>query len=680
MRDLEPYVCLAEGCSDPEHLFRDRGTWYSHMRTHSAEWRCGLFGHSLSFKCEEDYDKHMHNEHSNHFTIKQMEKLRARSRHERPGSSPFDSCPLCSWSPVIEPKDPATMFATATEQSRLLLEHVANHLQYLALYCLTAQDDVDEVLSSDEPSLRRAKSSTLRTSDAHLSGWADDDDGYTVSTPADLCMDDIEEPELIPDDDMASADDWNFVQRTRVAYAGHESDPKLRNFVRKMKMEALLAAGESADPILPCHSIPLQRNRGFFGRETTIYELETALCPEGKSQKGLQSLILQGKGGVGKTQIAAEFAYSNRDSFDVILWVHADEPSKLAADFNRLAIKLGLVSEKSAEARDYLFSRDLLKAWLTQPLKSYDTSGKAEIASWLLVFDHVIWPDVLNDYWPIGGSTGSILITTRRTMPWSTVKYPVHGIEPFAEEEAAAFLKKEVKQRGCSHDEEHARILARRVNGFPHELSLLSRIIVNNNNSLCQFLKEYDEKQSRREILRLNVQDLETSIRDDFFSGWALGVLDAKTTALLDVLSMLDPDAVPEELLATTPKHMYIDHYPSSRSSYEETRSILLSNSLVSWDKSTGNLIQHWLIQDASRRQMDKDRMRMVFNTCVQLINAVWPWQEFTFRHSIKRWPKCELLFPHIIRLRKWGKQIDSQISDLNGSYEYARLLSDASW
>jgi hypothetical protein len=149
---------------------------------------------------------------------------------------------------------------------------------------------------------------------------------------------------------------------------------------------------------------------------------------------------------------------------------------------------------------------------------------------------------------------------------------------------------------------------------------------------------------------------------------------------LLDVLSMLDPDAVPEELLAATPKHVYIDNYPDSRSSYEETRNILLSNSLVSLDRTTGNLIQHRLIQDAARRQMSRDRIRLVFNACVQLINAVWPWQEFTFRHSIRRWPKCELLFPHVIRLRKWGKQIDAQISDLSGAYEYSRLLSDAGW
>jgi hypothetical protein len=696
MRDLEPYVCLIEHCPDPEHFFRDRGTWFSHMRTHSTEWRCSLLNHSLSFKCEDDYDKHMRDEHSSQFTVKQLDKLRMRSRHERPGSSPFASCPLCSWdpsmghsgkAPVPKPHGFTNVCSTVTEHSRLLLEHIANHLQFLALYCLTAQDDVDEVLSSDEPSLRRAKSSTLRTSDTHLSGWVDEDIGVSESShPTDPHMDIFEEPAAIPIADMTSADDWNFVYQSRAAYTGHENDAKLQNFIRKAKMEALLAEGKTADPILPCRSIPLQRNPGFFGRETILYKMETALCPGERlpgstsTQKGVNSLILQGEGGVGKTQIAVEFAYSNRDSFDVVLWAHADEPSKLARDFNRMAIKLGLVSENSAEARDHLFTRDLLKAWLMQPLKSYETPGKAEGASWLLIFDHVIWPDVLNDYWPIGGSTGSILITTRRTMPWSTVKYPVCPIEPFPEEEAAAFLKKEVKQRGCSHDEEHARLLARRVNGFPHELSLLSRIIVNNNNSLCQFLKEYDKKQSQREILRLNVQDLAASVRDDFFSGWALEVLDAKSAALLDVLSMLDPDAVPEELLAATPKHIYIENYPDSRPSYEETRNILLSNSLVSRDRATGNLIQHRLIQDATRRQMDRDRIRLVFNACVQLINAVWPWQEFTFRHSIRRWPKCELLFPHIIRLRKWGKQIDAQISDLSGAYEYARLLSDAGW
>jgi hypothetical protein len=694
MRDLEPYVCLAEGCSDSDHLFRDRGTWYTHMRTHSKEWCCGVAGHApIVFDHESDYDAHMLSAHHGSFTSAQLQTIKQRS--VRPSASPFHSCPLCPWDPnqAGEPRRPSLQSThdPAYEQSKAaqaLQEHIVTHLHFLALYCLAPQDEMDGSISSDEPSLRRANSSTIDASDVSLlaeSLGAAGADSSSGSFPSDAYADFLRDHIEPHATDSLVVGDWGFVYVNRTPYSGHELDPKLSNFIRRVKMEALLAEGKAADPALPCHYIPLDRSRNFFGREEILHKLEVALSPQAPtvattsvSRHNISTIVLHGDGGVGKTQVAAEFAYRMADSFDAIFWVHADEPSKLAQDINRIAIKLGLVSEQSAESRDHILTRDLVKTWLMNPLKNFEHPGESAKATWLLIFDHVMVADIVNDYWPIGGSTGSILITSRRPMGWSVNKYPTLSLTPFSAEEASGFLSK-LTHRKTSEEQEQGRVIGSRVNGFPHELTLLARIIVRGGFSFSGFLEEYDQKQSQRAVLKLNVQDL-SSQRDDFFSGWALEILEESSSALLDVLAMLDPDGVPERILTAEPSFVYIDHYPSSRTEYEDARSELLDYGLVTRDRSSGNLLLHRLVQDAARRRMTKEYSRAVFNTCVKLLNAVWPYQPFTWRHSIRRWRKCDELFTHIIRLQKFAKHINTAITDLNGAYEYARLTTDAGW
>lgn len=649
----------------------------------------------MVFSKEPDYDKHMHTEHHGAFTAGQLKTIKERSL--QPAPSPFDSCPLCPWEPaagvqsqMASPDLGKRLSLDFSASSYAIQDHMAAHLQFLALYCLAPQDDIDEDMSSDHPSLRRAASSTMDESEA--STLATSAEAENIASLAMLPVSEeyanfLEDHIVPPESDMMTASDWSFAYRSPSLSLDLDVDPTMKNFRRRLKMENLLAAGKAADPILPCHDTALGKTRSFFGREEVLRKLESHLCPQKRAimapplaRQAISTMILQGRGGVGKTQIAAEFSSRMTNSFDAIFWVHADEPSKLANDVNRIAIKLGLVSENSAEARDTLLTRDLVKAWLANPMKSFENSSRAdEKATWLLIFDHVISPDIVNDYWPIGGSTGSILITTRRVMPWSIHRYPVLLVNPFSEAEAAGFLIKLTHKERSNDQEEQARLISSRVDGFPHELTLLAKIITKYHFSFAEFMQAFDENQSQQAMLKLNVEDLGTT-GDDFFSGWALGILTDKSYALLDVLSLLDGDGIPERILTAPASFIHIPHYPNSKSAYEEARDELLDYGLITRDKASGNLLLHRLIQDAARRRMDPQRTRAVLNTCVKLINAIWPYQRFTWRHSIQRWPACAELFTQVIRLHKFAKQIDIEITDLNGAYEYARLTTDAGW
>jgi hypothetical protein len=94
---------------------------------------------------------------------------------------------------------------------------------------------------------------------------------------------------------------------------------------------------------LPCYFLPFQRNFNFFGREDILKKISESLAPT--SKPSIRTVALWGIGGIGKTQVALE--YANRlvfDGVDAILWVGCETEAEIAKAFTEIASKLGLAS------------------------------------------------------------------------------------------------------------------------------------------------------------------------------------------------------------------------------------------------------------------------------------------------------------------------------------------------
>jgi len=59
-----------------------------------------------------------------------------------------------------------------------------------------------------------------------------------------------------------------------------------------------------------------------------------------KEKPAIQAIV--GLGGIGKTQIAAEFAWRHRKDYGVIWWLPADDPTTLALSYAQLASGSGI--------------------------------------------------------------------------------------------------------------------------------------------------------------------------------------------------------------------------------------------------------------------------------------------------------------------------------------------------
>ena len=143
------------------------------------------------------------------------------------------------------------------------------------------------------------------------------------------------------------------------------------------------------------------RNAQFSGRDDELARL-SAMFTESAV------VVLHGISGVGKTQLAIEYAHraKDKDNHEIVWWIPAEEPDRLDLRLAALAVGLGLVPEDA-----------------DRPRAAHIALGHLRRRSkWLLVFDNAEDPAALSPWLPGGG--GHVLITSR-TGNWHELATPL---------------------------------------------------------------------------------------------------------------------------------------------------------------------------------------------------------------------------------------------------------------
>ncbi|KAK5996024.1 hypothetical protein PT974_04447 [Cladobotryum mycophilum] len=160
-RDIEPYVCISEECSETLRFFTRMQDWVEHMQTrHSMDWAARIHtelwycdvNHSdpLEFSNRDIFVKHMKEEHAKDLTNSQLQGRIRRNRRVAK-REPF-ACPLCD----CIPED---LKERVTEKPyKPLFKHIARHLKYVSFWSMSyldtspenANDTCDSVVISEE--------------------------------------------------------------------------------------------------------------------------------------------------------------------------------------------------------------------------------------------------------------------------------------------------------------------------------------------------------------------------------------------------------------------------------------------------------------------------------------------------------------------------------------------------
>ncbi|KAJ5920926.1 hypothetical protein N7466_009252 [Penicillium verhagenii] len=459
---------------------------------------------------------------------------------------------------------------------------------------------------------------------------------------------------------------------------------------------------------LPC--VILETNdpsRVFFGQQQILDTIQKALIPKAQSKAShfeLRQFALCGLGGMGKTELAAEFALRNTENFDAIFWVRADEPAKMDQCFVDISVKLGL--ETADEATNQIISRSLVKGWLANPVKvnttiAEDISSTASggnDASWLLIFDNADDPKILGDYWPEG--PGSVLITSRDPLAKRLFSSNSSGLDlaPLSDIDGAALLLKLTESdESAEEDAENlARDISSELAGLPLAIAQMAGIIRRQDLSLSEFQSIYEEDKHRIDLYHTKYNTSTKAYQHSIATVWAFEKLSMEAKGLLKVMSLLDPDVIQESIVFDAAVLMFA---PSSfnRPKFNEARAELSQSSLIRRDKKKTELSDHHisvhrLVQDAIKSSMSNEETVSIFEILVNLLWQNWPpampaptkpssllqHKVADTRYSMSRYPLCVALYPHVLRLKQmWS--LGSGCSD-STKIRFAALLTDAAW
>jgi tetratricopeptide (TPR) repeat protein len=217
------------------------------------------------------------------------------------------------------------------------------------------------------------------------------------------------------------------------------------------------------------------RNAHFTGRARMLERLRDQL-QRATTNSTLSLHAVHGIGGVGKTQLAIEYAYRYAPQYDLVWWVPAESVTTVRASLAELAEALKLpVSEDMSQT----VSNVLAALHAGRPYRR-----------WLLVFDNADRPEDLRVYLP-PLPLGHVLITSRNPM-WAEVAVQVE-VDVFTREESVDLLQR----RGSGISAADAAALAEKLGDLPLALDQAAAWQSDTGMPVRDMLRLLDERMSQ---------------------------------------------------------------------------------------------------------------------------------------------------------------------------------------
>lgn len=313
---------------------------------------------------------------------------------------------------------------------------------------------------------------------------------------------------------------------------------------------------------------------------------------------GTVTQALIGTGGVGKTQLAVDFAHTlyadNR--VDLVVWVNARERPTIITTYAEAAKEVGA----SAAEQDEQAARDFV-SWLVKE------SGR----TWLVVLDDVADEDAPAQLWPPQNKWGRTLITARRyaSRYWSA-RGKVLEVGMFTPDDAVQYLRNVLSDHpgALQGDEELVRVLGYHPLAIAGAAAYIRQVVKTGgghfgSGTCTEYIGRFkDQRTKLPEIMK--TKDLDGYERS-MAAVWSISVdqVDEEHPSrigrrLMVLLSLLDPNGVPFDILDTPEVRLYLQ----ARST-DEIRLVLqtLRNlSLISYGGADNKLVNiHALIQRA---------------------------------------------------------------------------------
>jgi tetratricopeptide (TPR) repeat protein len=372
----------------------------------------------------------------------------------------------------------------------------------------------------------------------------------------------------------------------------------------------------------PISNLPA-RNRNFSGRGELLKDLHASLQVESRAAV-VPTGALHGLGGVGKSELALEFAHRFASDYDVVWWVPAEQPTSASAALAALAGQLGV-----AQAAD----QSEMVAGLFDRLRSRDR--------WLLVYDNAERPDRLTGLLPPAGG-GHVLVTSRWSA-WGQQATPLN-VTVLCRDESLAFLGK----RTGSEDKAALNELAQLLGDLPIALEEAAAYLEETGVGLGEYLRLVRNR--ARELFGLERPPAdEQGDQRRVATVWSLS-LDRihqeapAAEALLSLCAFLAPE-IPRGLPREQPQMLpeELAHAVSDALTYNRMLAVVGRYSLATLTPAAVGV--HRLVQAVIQARLGQEGERRWAEIAAGLLRESFPNESW----EVAAWPACERLLPHAL-------------------------------
>ncbi|MEU8364956.1 tetratricopeptide repeat protein, partial [Nonomuraea sp. NPDC048882] len=378
--------------------------------------------------------------------------------------------------------------------------------------------------------------------------------------------------------------------------------------------------------------LPRRPAQAFVGRDAALNALRQTL--RDTMSTGVISQAVLGLGGVGKSELALQYAHRHRQDYELVWWIDADSPDLIRAGLAALARTLtcGIDSDAAEQA-----TVEEAAAWALSWLATHP--------AWLVIFDNV---EEVADVEPYlaGLAHGHVLITTRRDIGWQRLNVAPVRLELLSRPAATALLAgligpPNAASTGALED------LAEQLGDLPLALTQAGAYIARTPRmSLTRYLELLKDIPARMYATATPTGgDAERVVAKVLtLSHTRIQAINPLAIRVLNLLACFAPDNLPCSVLDRLPE--------TDPLQVGEALALLQSYSLITLTPSPADLKPgepddlvsvHRLVQAVTLHQLTPDERDLDRHVAAELILDALPGDPST----IESWPAYRALLPH---------------------------------
>lgn len=422
-----------------------------------------------------------------------------------------------------------------------------------------------------------------------------------------------------------------FSNRNPVDLVGRDETASVQTLLRALgRADVPLAETTGTGPRFPgskpqVWDVP-PRNPSFTGRAAVLEQLRNQL------RGGMAAVLptpqtLYGLGGVGKTQVALEYAHRFMSDYDLVWWIDAEQTELVAPALADLARRLGLrVGDSVTEAAEA--AREALRRGVPT-------------ARWLLIFDNADEPAEIRRFFP--GGSGHILVTSRN-QAWSGHAEALE-VDVFTRGESVEHLCR--RARGLSRSD--ADRVAEAVGDLPLAVEVAAAWLDTTGTPVDTYVAQL-QAEAARALAGARPADYPTPVG----ATWnvSIGRLRTQSPAavrLLQLCAFFAPEPISMNLFYSDQMIRALVQYDADLSDKFMLGKVIQAigrYALAKVDAGTNSFQVHRLVQAVIRAEMTEDEQEIAVHEVHRILTGARPVLGDT--DDPANWPAFDEIWPHL--------------------------------